>query len=386
MKDKTIIKFFVWLFFAFLIPFVMGGGLMFYYEKDARRAELLSALQRDTEAFAQCVAEPMAYYAPQEIMRAAQLIALHEYVVEVFAYSDVFDTPLVNIEIPERRKGELVQREKKVSFEGKDVGGIRIVASMEILSRQPMREFKWIMVIFLGMFVAGFLAVAVVFRRNVALPLDRLLGQARKISEGRMDEPEVWVGHNEFARLGRTIEGMRRKLFHQFQEMSLEARVDDLTGISNRRDFLEKVTNVMAVCSESEHPFSLIMFDLDNFKRVNDNHGHQVGDQVLHKTSSVVQGNVRAGDLFARWGGEEFLLALPGVSGHRACLLAEKLRQVIADVSYPQGLRMTASFGVAQAQKNEAFADLLERVDQAMYSAKRSGRNRVVRHEGDDGL
>lgn len=381
MKNKTIIKLFVWLFFAFFIPLSLGGSLMFFHEKNASRAALVQSIQRSTEALRQCVVEPMAYYAPQEIVRAAQLVALNENVVEVFAYSDVYETPLVHIEIPERRRGELFSSEEEVHFEGKTIGKVRITASMEMASGELLQRFKWVIAIFLGMFITGFLAMVLVFRKNVVRPLNRLLEQTRKISERQMEESVIWIGDDEFSRLGQTIEEMRLKLSHQFQEMHLEARTDDLTGISNRRDFSEKAVDALAVCRESARPFSLIMFDLDDFKKVNDDHGHLIGDQVLNKTSLLLQGNVRTEDLFARWGGEEFLLALPGAPGHRACLLAEKLRQVISSASYPLGLNLTASFGVAQAQNGEAFADLLDRVDQAMYNAKRNGKNQVVRYE-----
>ncbi|PIE68457.1 MAG: hypothetical protein CSA21_07395, partial [Deltaproteobacteria bacterium] len=173
------------------------------------------------------------------------------------------------------------------------------------------------------------------------------------------------------------------KLFHQFSKVHLEARTDELTGISNRRDFLEKVKESLGRCSQENKPFSLIMFDLDDFKQINDTYGHAVGDEVLHIVSFALTKNLRANDLFARWGGEEFLLALCCTSDEQAARLAEKLRQVVCEASYPQGMTVTASFGVAQSQGTATFWELLEMVDKAMYLAKKRGKNCVVVHEGD---
>ncbi len=382
MQRTTTIKLHIWLFFTFFAPFVLGSTLAYVYERGERREELARNLHKTAQTFSECMAKPMAYFSPQEGLRVGQMIALGEDVVEVFAYADIYQLPVVHIDMPERRKGELLSCERPVVFEGKTIGKIRIVVTTALVIKEMLSPFlKKILIIFLAMSFIGFLMMGLAFRRYLLLPMDRLMEQAHMITSGAMDKPFVWQGNDEFAVLGKIIEEMRKKLFLRFSKVHLEARTDELTGISNRRDFLERARKVLLQCGQKGQPFSLIMFDLDDFKQINDTYGHAVGDEVLNTVSVVMSKNLRAGDLFARWGGEEFLLALCGTSKDQAGQLAEKLREVVAKASYPKNIALTASFGVVQAQEEESFETLLDIVDAAMYLAKKRGKNRVVIHE-----
>jgi len=158
------------------------------------------------------------------------------------------------------------------------------------------------------------------------------------------------------------------------------AAFDSLTGLSNRRGAHAALAGAVARARRSGAPLALIALDLDHFKDVNDRFGHPVGDTVLAAVGAALTANVRDGDLAARVGGEEFLVLLPDTGGSTATLVAERLRQAIA------GLEVAAGPGLAKAslgvtclgpQDNDA-GDLLRRADGALYTAKDSGRNRVV--------
>lgn len=163
-----------------------------------------------------------------------------------------------------------------------------------------------------------------------------------------------------------------------------QASTDHLTGIMNRRRFTEFLDREMARRQRQAEPLSLIMFDIDHFKRVNDEYGHEIGDLVLKEMAQLVGSAVRRTDILARWGGEEFVILLPGTTGEAATGFAEKLRAGIASHDFPQIGRATASFGVASlGEKETDGATLIKHADQAMYTAKQDGRNRVVNQWSD---
>jgi diguanylate cyclase (GGDEF)-like protein len=160
------------------------------------------------------------------------------------------------------------------------------------------------------------------------------------------------------------------------------AMTDDLTGMPNRRHILEYFDEQRRAALESGQKLCLIAFDIDHFKRINDEHGHDGGDRVLATLSRVVRPYVRASDRVGRVGGEEFLAVLPETSLHDAHAIAERLRATIANArleGLPADARVTASFGVAECLPNDEDAKaVLKRADDALYRAKREGRNRVV--------
>lgn len=171
----------------------------------------------------------------------------------------------------------------------------------------------------------------------------------------------------------RTIDELRRAV----EEMTLRATTDRLTGARNRGAIEESGQHEILRLDRYGHPVSLIFIDIDHFKQVNDSHGHGVGDQVLQGFCDIARQTMRATDLLGRWGGEEFLLLLPNNGLTSARLLAERLREALSSHQFPGVGRVTASFGVAQCQPGEGWADWLVRADAALYRAKSGGRNRV---------
>ena len=162
------------------------------------------------------------------------------------------------------------------------------------------------------------------------------------------------------------------------------ARSDSLTGIANHGALLESARRIYERCRKDGVPFSLIMFDLDHFKTVNDRFGHRTGDDILRAFVDTVRGLLRPTDLFGRYGGEEFTVILPGAAIETAHVIAERVRHAFAEQSrFLDGrpLNATVSAGVAEADACNTFDDVLDAADRAMYRAKDLGRNRIERAE-----
>ncbi len=160
-------------------------------------------------------------------------------------------------------------------------------------------------------------------------------------------------------------------------ELETLATTDRLTGVFNRRKFDELLTHEMVRAKRYGMPLSLIMFDIDHFKLVNDTYGHQVGDEVLQGLALLVAGHVRESDSLARWGGEEFMVMATNSELEDAARLAEKLRELIAQADFGSAGQITCSFGVARYASPETEEQFTYRADAALYRAKAGGRNRV---------
>ena len=173
---------------------------------------------------------------------------------------------------------------------------------------------------------------------------------------------------------GWTVRGYQRRLERL-------ATTDELTGMLNRAAFASHFSQVSSACQRRKEPLAVILFDVDHFKRVNDTHGHQAGDRVLQQVARVTAAQTRASDLLFRWGGEEFLLLLINCDEVHALSRAENLRSSIRSSPAECGdasVCVTLSLGVTVWKASETAEEMIKRADQALYAAKRQGRDRVV--------
>ena len=155
---------------------------------------------------------------------------------------------------------------------------------------------------------------------------------------------------------------------------------DRLTSVYNRHYINERTQTLIREAKASRQPLTLIVLDIDHFKRINDTHGHSIGDTVLVAVAAALTECVGEQGIVARMGGEEFMAVLPGEDAFGGMSQAEKLREVIEDLE-PSGLHVTASFGVAQLRLEDSYESVFSRADLAMYEAKRAGRNCVASGE-----
>lgn len=162
------------------------------------------------------------------------------------------------------------------------------------------------------------------------------------------------------------------------KQLEEKTKTDALTGAFNREGIEEAIRIGLWEWRSQKKPLSLIMIDIDHFKKINDQYGHAVGDRVLSTLSQIVIDHIRSNDLFARWGGEEFVLVCRNTKLEQAQLIAEKTRELIASYEFSDGVRVTASFGVATLSAHETLEQLFSNADKALYQAKHDGRNKVV--------
>jgi diguanylate cyclase (GGDEF)-like protein len=198
---------------------------------------------------------------------------------------------------------------------------------------------------------------------------------------------ELAVNSRELARQRRQLEKLvgqarARQVELQTAYTAIErlARTDPLTGLANRRVLDEELPRMLDHARRTRRPVSALVLDLDHFKRVNDEFGHDAGDRVLADVAEALRLGIRENDLAVRMGGEELMVVLPGVGADRALALAEELRRRIADLRVASlGLSITVSIGVATwCDPEERLPELLARADAALYRAKGEGRNRCV--------
>ena len=199
----------------------------------------------------------------------------------------------------------------------------------------------------------------------------------------KLIDSELQLHDGDFVKIGRAIfKYLRNNVEAKYhEEIYRLTTTDGLTGIYNKRYFLETLEREMGRCLRYDRPLSLIMIDIDFFKRVNDTHGHLAGDAVLSQLGNLIAGKVRKEDIFARYGGEEFALILPEIPNDGAIALAEKLRGLVAATAMKfdgSTIEVTISLGLASLPKDEiSVADFVQRADDFLYQAKESGRNRV---------
>jgi diguanylate cyclase (GGDEF)-like protein len=203
------------------------------------------------------------------------------------------------------------------------------------------------------------------------LPFNKLTFRA--VEAGVMLEAAIWA----------LALGLRLRRQHQDGMRAQElAQRDPLTGLHNRRGFLELALPVFATAARNARPVSAVVIDIDHFKRINDRHGHAGGDLTLVDVAERIRNACRSGDIVARWGGEEFVMLLPETDSAQACALAERLREAFAQspvlLDDGQAAPITASFGVAVREGPMSLDQLLHAADGALYRAKDAGRDRVV--------
>ena len=202
---------------------------------------------------------------------------------------------------------------------------------------------------------------------------ESVLRGARRAA-GKQDQERVVKGrHDESIDIAQSF----NQLLDMVDSLNIKASTDALTGALNRHGFHELAGGELQRALRYHRKLSMIIADVDHFKRINDSHGHAVGDRVLIELARLIRDNMRGADIFARWGGEEFIILTPETSAAEAARLADKLRLLFETCHAKDLPQFTVSFGVAEFAKGDNLDTLFAKADQALYRAKETGRNRV---------
>ncbi len=177
-------------------------------------------------------------------------------------------------------------------------------------------------------------------------------------------------------------EQLEERVYQRTKDLERIAQTDELTGLLNRGGLVDRISSEIDRSKRYNRSLSLLMIDLDHFKLVNDNHGHPVGDSVLSELATILTKVCRSSDGIGRYGGEEFIIVLPEADMKKAEDLAERIRIAVMNNKFCKStslnLELTCSIGVAALQNNQTLPELLKMIDEILYNAKSSGRNRVM--------
>ena len=169
-----------------------------------------------------------------------------------------------------------------------------------------------------------------------------------------------------------------RAVIVERDKFMLESMHDGLTGLYNRQFLHDSAQMEMERTRRVTSTFSVILLDIDNFKKINDTKGHDVGDQILTKFAQVLEKTVRNVDVVARWGGEEFIIMCRDTNDLGAVTVAQKIQNHLSQTNFPENLHVTASMGVASVEEASVLEDLIKLADMRMYEAKQLGRDRII--------
>ena len=213
---------------------------------------------------------------------------------------------------------------------------------------------------------------------SIRTDISRLMEAEQTLQRGKEQlEAEVRERTNELTRTNGELQSeieRRKALEGHLRDMAV---TDSLTGIFNRRKFDETLADELGRARRYKTSLSLLMFDIDRFKKINDASGHLVGDAVLRTLGQFITDKIRSQDVFARYGGEEFVILAPGTNAEGCAKLAEKLREAIEQHIFPEAGPVTCSFGVTEFRQDDSAESFIRRADVALYRAKKNGRNRL---------
>jgi len=242
----------------------------------------------------------------------------------------------------------------------------------------PILDLRNRLIIFITVIVLFALGAGFILSRTITKPIVRLSNAVTEVGKGSLDVKVEITSKDEIGQLTNVFNTMVRELKELNEEFNISAATDALTGAYNRKKIEQLLEREIARAARYTGPLSLILFDLDHFKIVNDTYGHLSGDYVLKTVIRIIQDHIRKTDSLGRWGGEEFMLLAPETGMEQAVELAEKIRQHVELFAYQKVGTVTISSGLAEFKVGDTIDSLIKRADDALYKAKRQGRNKVV--------
>lgn len=224
------------------------------------------------------------------------------------------------------------------------------------------------------------LASYILVYKKTILPIDAMNRAIVASKNNNTSIEEFRTNNDELGSMIKEFFIMKRKLDNDYNSLERVSLTDSLTGISNRRAFFEISEEILKLSLRNKTTFSIMILDIDYFKKVNDTHGHLIGDDILKYIVNRISSQMRESDIFARFGGEEFIILLPDTEESGCYGLAQKIRTVIKNNPYTDTrlkIPISISIGISQLREEKLVRDLVKRADDALFIAKENGRNRV---------
>ncbi len=252
----------------------------------------------------------------------------------------------------------------------------------------PQREFWPLAVVFIVALLVTLGLFHWIIQARVLRPVAMLEHAVKRVRDGRYDLPYLPKPDNEIGQLADHFEKMADRVRHNTQELEgrvahrteqlhRQARIDPLTELKNRRGLDEALHDMITRAEREQQSFGLLWLDIDYFKAINDQHGHQYGDDVLRRLALWLRATIRPYDQAGRWGGDEFVVIMDPCDQDALEQVAERIRSTVATESAATGSPVSVSIGAYHCKPGESIDTILRHADQALYLAKNEGRNRV---------
>lgn len=251
---------------------------------------------------------------------------------------------------------------------------------------QNLKNFKMNIIIFAVIICLIIIFLLYIILTNFLRPYKKIYNLLFDFANNKVDFKYIRHASRRISRetqskeifyMAKAINKVSKKTLKNEEALKKISHTDQLTKILNRRRLDEILLREAYEANRYETKLSIIIIDIDHFKNINDTHGHPIGDKILKQFSSTIDQYLRTSDYFGRWGGEEFLVISTNTDLKGATMMAEKLRDIIRRESYALDIKLTASFGVGEIQRNENVHNLISRTDEALYKAKNRGRDRI---------
>ena len=266
-----------------------------------------------------------------------------------------------------------VNLEKKGDF----LGTLTLYFKMDEINKDIYIEKSNLFLILILQAIVSSTILYFIIRYKILQPIKKLTLQSKLLSNKQLNKRFVWEQNDEMGQLGKAMNKTRISLQKMFKKLEAKVIYDNLTQVYNRNGFEEVFSLENKRCQRYYHPLSMIMFDIDFFKKVNDKYGHLVGDKILIEICTLIQSKIRESDSLIRWGGEEFFIITPEVDLDSAVQLAEKLRKVVETHEFETVKNITISLSVGEKEESETTEDFIKRIDDLLYDSKKLGRNKT---------
>ena len=266
-----------------------------------------------------------------------------------------------------------VNLEKKGDF----LGTLTLYFKMDEINKDIYIEKSNLFLILILQAIVSSTILYFIIRYKILQPIKKLTLQSKLLSNKQLNKRFVWEQNDEMGQLGKAMNKTRISLQKMFKKLEAKVIYDNLTQVYNRNGFEEVFSLENKRCQRYYHPLSMIMFDIDFFKKVNDKYGHLVGDKILIEICTLIQSKIRESDSLIRWGGEEFFIITPEVDLDSAVQLAEKLRKVVETHEFETVKNITISLSVGEKEESETTEDFIKRIDDLLYDSKNLGRNKT---------